>query len=215
MTYIAVVDDHVMVRKGLCALINSFSTYKVLFDSSNGQEFINGLKSQLPDIVLLDINMPVMDGYSTASWIRVNHPDIKVLALSTMDSESAIIKIISNGAHGYIQKDADTDELKEAFHDVMTKGYHYNDLVTRKVMKSIHALAAPDSQVNIFAKLTTRETDFIKLACSEKTYADIAAEMFVSERTVDGYREAVFRKLNVTTRVGLVIYAIKNNLVTP
>jgi len=213
--YIAVVDDHTMIRKGLVVLINLFPNYKVLFDAANGKEFINQLKPpHLPDIVLLDINMPEMDGYTTADWIRVNYPEIKILALSTMDAETTIIKMIRHGANGYILKDAETAELKQAFDDVLSKGFFYNDEVTRKVMRSINQLADEKSEINTFVKLTDRELEFIKLACSEKTYQQIAEEMFKSERTVDGYRDALFKKLNITSRVGLVIYAIKNNLVS-
>lgn len=213
--YITIVDDHTMIRKGLAALVNLFPSYKVLFDASDGKDFIEQLKPpHVPDIVLLDINMPKMDGYATASWIRANYPGIKIIALSTMDSETSIIKMIRHGACGYVLKDADTEELKLAFDEVMAKGFFYNEHVTRTVMRSINELANQQSEINALVKLTAKEMEFIKLACSEKTYGEIAKEMFVSERTVDGYRESVFRKLNVTTRVGLVIYAIKNVLVS-
>lgn len=213
--YVTIVDDHTMIRKGLVSLVNLFPFYKVLFDAADGRHFIEQLKPQhLPDIVLLDINMPHMDGYATANWIRVNHPSIKVIALSTMDAESAIIKMLRNGACGYLLKDADTDELKLALDEVMAKGFYYNDKVTRTVMRSIPGLTDEKSPVNTFVRLTDRELDFMRLACSEKTYQEIARDMNVSERTVDGYREALFKKLNVGTRVGLVLYAIKNGLVT-
>ncbi len=212
--YIAIVDDHTMFRKGLASLINLFPTYKVLFDAADGKDFIAQLKPpHLPDIVLLDISMPGMDGYATADWIRSNHPDIKVIALSTMDSETAIIKMIRHGARGYVLKDADTTELKAAFDDVLSKGFFYNETVTRKIMQSIHLLADEKSRVSAFVKLSDREVEFLKLVCSDKTYAQIAAEMFLSERTIDGYREALFQKLNVGSRVGLVMYAIKNGIV--
>ena len=212
--YIAVVDDHAMVRKGLVALINLFPYYKVLFDASNGKDFIKQLKEpHIPDIVLLDINMPEMDGYATASWIRIHHPQTRILALSTMDAETAIIKMVRHGANGYILKDAEPAELKLAFDEVLAKGYFYNEQVTRKVMQSIHQLANEESDLNAFVKMSDRELEFLQHACSEKTYQQIAGEMFVSERTVDGYRESLFKKLNVSSRVGLVIYAIRNNLV--
>src|ERR1700741_1113532 len=105
--YIAIVDDHTMFRKGLTALINLFPRYEVLFEASDGREMIERLKYQrLPDIILLDISMPGMDGYETASWLQQNHPDVYVLALSTMESEVSIIKMIRHGAKGYILKDA-------------------------------------------------------------------------------------------------------------
>jgi DNA-binding NarL/FixJ family response regulator len=212
--YITLIDDHAMVRKGLAELINMFPNYKVLFDAANGKDFINKLNPRhLPDIVLVDITMPEMDGYETAEWLRINYPEIKVLALSTMDSETSIIKMIRHGAKGYVLKGAEPSELKQAFDEVLTRGYFYNDLVTRKVMQSINHLVDERNPLPTFARLSDRELHFLKLACSEKTYQQIAKEMFVSERTVDGYRDALFKKLELSTRVGLVMFAIKNRLV--
>lgn len=214
MKKIAIVDDQVMIRKALSVLINMFPGYEVQLDAADGKDLQQQLQADhLPDIVLLDIVMPNMDGYETAGWLRDNYPDIKVLALSTMDADTAIIKMIKQGAKGYVLKDADPAELKLAFDEVLRQGYFYNELITRKVMSSIHALADEKSDLKSFAKLTDRELQFLRLACSEKTYQQIAAEMFVSERTVDGYREALCKKLNLNTRVGLVMFAIRNNLV--
>lgn len=212
--YITIVDDHAMFRKGLMMLINIFPDYKVLFDAANGKDLIRQLNPRhLPDIVLLDIKMPEMDGYETAEWLRINYPEVKVLALSTMDADTAIIKMIRHGAKGYILKDADPSELKLAFDEVINRGYFYNDLVTRKVMQSINHLVDERNPLSTFTKLSERELQFLKLACSEKTYQEIAKEMFVSDRTVDGYRDVLFKKLNLNTRVGLVMFAIKNGLV--
>jgi DNA-binding NarL/FixJ family response regulator len=208
---IALVDDHTMFRKGLAVLIGLFPGYKVLMDVNNGKEFIDQLDPDyLPDIVLLDIHMPVMDGYATAAWIHQHHPEIRVLALSTMDSDTTIIKMIQHGARGYILKDADPKELQTAFEEILAKGYYYNEMLTRKVIQSIHHGGSDSS---LFPKISDREMEFLKHACSEKNYQQIANEMFVSERTVDGYRESLFKKFNVSNRVGLVLYAIRNQLV--
>jgi len=210
--YIAIVDDHTMFRKGLAVLINLFARYRVILDVANGKELTEQLLPDLlPDIVLLDIHMPVMDGYATAAWLRSNHPGTRVMALSTMDSDMAIIKMIHQGARGYILKDADPKELQLAFDEILDKGYYYNEILTRKVMQSIHQENAESG--NGFPKLTDRELEFLHHACSEKNYQQIAREMFLSERTVDGYRESLFKKFNVSNRVGLVLYAIKNQLV--
>ena len=210
--YIALIDDHTMFRKGLAILINLFPGYKVMMDVGNGREFIDQLQpDHLPDIVLLDIHMPIMDGYATAAWLHANYPEIRLLALSTMDSDTTIIKMIHQGARGYILKDADPKELQIAFEEILAKGYYYNEVLTRKVIQSIH-MGGQDA-ANVLPRLTERETEFLKHACSEKNYQQIASEMFVSERTVDGYRESLFKKFNVSNRVGLVIYAIRNQLV--
>jgi DNA-binding NarL/FixJ family response regulator len=213
--YVAIVDDHTLFRKGLSSLINVFPDYKVLFDAATGKDFIAQLKPKsLPDIVLLDISMPEMDGYATCEWIKNNYPEIKVLALSTMDSDTAIIKMIKCGAKGYVLKDADLSELKLAFSELMRVGFFYNDIVSRKVIHSIHQLVDDNSNLNAFMNLSENELAFLKLSCSEKTYQEIAAEMFKSEKTIDGYRAEVFRKLNVGSRVGMVMYAIKNGVVS-
>jgi DNA-binding NarL/FixJ family response regulator len=212
--YIAIADDHTLFRKGLMSLINLFPGYKVLFDASDGKEFIELLKEKsLPDIALLDIVMPKMDGYATSKCLKINYPQIKVLALSTMDSDAAIIKMIRNGAKGYVLKDADPEELRQAFKEVLSSGYFYNDAITRKVMRSINDLDNLKADVFSFSSFNEREEQFVKLCCSEKTYKEIADEMFVSERTVDNYRESVFKKINVSSRVGIVMYAIKNGMV--
>jgi DNA-binding NarL/FixJ family response regulator len=212
LKYIALVDDHTMFRKGLAALINLFPRYRVLMDVSNGRDFIDQLtEERKPDIVLLDIHMPVMDGYATAAWLHENHPDIYVIALSTMDTDSTIIKMIHQGARGYILKDADPKELQTAFDEILAKGYYYNEILTRKVIQSIHQHHGETT--GILPKLTDREMEFLKHACSEKNYQQIASDMFISERTVDGYRESLFKKFNVSNRVGLVLYAIRNELI--
>lgn len=214
--YITIIDDHTMFRKGLVTLINFFPGYTVLSDASNGKDFIAQLNSKrLPDIVLMDISMPEMDGYATTGWLHKNYPNIKVLALSTMDSEAAIIKIIKSGAKGYVLKDAEPAELRIAFDEVISQGYFYNELITRKVMNAVAGLVDINHPVSVFAKLTDREIEFLKYACTEFTYKEIADKMFVSPRTIDGYRDDLFEKLNLKTRVGLVMYAIKNGIVNP
>ncbi|MBV9962576.1 MAG: response regulator transcription factor [Parafilimonas sp.] len=211
---IAIADDHTMFRKGLVVLINLFPNYGVLFDAANGKDFISQLNPKnLPDIVLLDINMPEMDGYSTAEWLTANYPEIKILALSTMDAETSIIKMIKSGAKGYVLKDAEPSELKLAFDEVMSRGYFYNELITRKIMSSINLLTDAKNTTATFVKLSEREIEFLKHACTELTYKEIADRMHVSTRTAEGYRDALCEKLGLKTRVGLAMYAIKNNLV--
>jgi len=213
--HIAIVDDHILFRKSLTVLIDLFPKYKVIYDASNGKDLIAQLKeTSLPDIVLMDINMPVMDGYSTTAWLRDNYPEVKVIALSTMESETAIIKMIKCGAKGYVLKDAEPEELKLAFEEVMSRGYFYNELISHKVLKSVHELTEPKNKVSLFASLSEREIEFLKLVCTELAYKEIADKLFVSVRTVEGYRDTLCEKLNLKTRVGLAMYAIKNNLVT-
>jgi len=211
--YIAIADDHSMFRKGLIALINLFPGYQVLFDAANGKELIGKLNpDQLPDIILMDINMPEMDGYAATEWLHNHYLEIKVLALSTMDSETAIIRMVKSGAKGYVLKDADTDELKLAFDEVLHRGYFYNETITRKVIQAVTTLTDANNKTGTFVNLSDREIEFLKFVCTELTYKEIADKMFVSARTIEGYRDALCEKLELKTRVGLAMYAVKNGL---
>ena len=215
MKTVALIDDHVLLRKGLANLIESFGGYKVLFQADNGKQFIESLhKGIVPDIVLIDINMPIMDGHETAIWIRENNFKISVLALSMYDDENSIIKMFKAGAKGYILKDCDPSELKTALQALVIKGFYYNEMITGKLIHTIGTLDEKEIQSRMLAKLNDREIAFLKLICSEYTYKEIAEKMFVSSRTVDGYRDALFEKLEVKSRVGLVMFAIKNSVIT-
>lgn len=213
MANIVLVDDHALLRKGLATLVKNLG-HGVLFEADNGKDFIENLKPKfLPDIVLLDINMPEMDGYQTANWIKANHPSIKTLALSMYDDENSIIRMLKNGAKGYLLKDSEPSELQAAITAIMNKGYYYSDLVSGKLINAINKIDDDGGELKNLIKLTNREIDFIKYACTELTYKEIAEELFVSPRTVDGYRGDLFEKLQVKSRIGLVIYAIKNGIV--
>ena|ERR1700754_2496803 len=211
---VAIVDDHSLFRKGLEGLVNDFPGVRVLFTATNGKDFIRQIGEHgLPDIVLMDISMPEMDGYETTLYLKENHPEVKVLALSSLESETAIIRMIRSGARGYVLKDVEPGDLRVAFEETLSLGFFYNDIVTKKIIRNINSAVDDTGELTTFAKLSKREIQFLRLVCSEKTYSQIAKELFVSERTVDGYREALFKKLELGSRVGLAMYAIKNNLV--
>ncbi|MDQ6762371.1 MAG: response regulator transcription factor [Bacteroidota bacterium] len=211
---VVLVDDHSLLRKGLANLIESFGEYKISFEADNGKDFIDKLKAKpSPHAVLMDINMPEMDGYQACLWLKNNHPEIKVLALSMYDNESAVIRMFKAGARGYILKDCHPSELKTALHSLITKGFYYSEMVTGKLIHTINSMDAEDSGIKNVVQLSEREISFLKLVCTESTYKEIAEQMFLSPRTIDGYRDDLFRKLNAKTRVGLVMYAIRNSIV--
>ncbi|MES1217620.1 MAG: response regulator transcription factor [Bacteroidota bacterium] len=210
---VALADDHVLLRNGLAGLINSFDDYEVIFEADNGADLQNKIKKdEAPDLVLMDINMPTLDGFATAEWLRQNFPLAKVLALSMYDNENSIIRMFKAGARGYILKDCEPAELKAALDSIIKKGYYYSELVTGKLIHSINKMD-DDAGIKNLSSLNERELEFLKYACTEMTYKEIADKMFLSPRTIDGYRDALFEKLNLKTRVGLVMYAIKNGIV--
>ncbi|ATL49983.1 DNA-binding response regulator [Chitinophaga caeni] len=206
---VALVDDHKLLRSGLANLIDTFDEYDVVFQADNGISMQQELKkAEEPDILLLDIDMPEMNGYETALWLKENAPNVKILALSMHDNEEAITRMLQRGARGYILKDTDPQELTKALQEVSENGYYFNDLVSGRFLHR-----ATNSTISEEPKLTEREIQFLKLAASEMTYKDIAAEMGLSSRTIDGYRDALFIKLDIKSRVGLVLYAIKYGIV--
>ncbi|WP_309641295.1 response regulator transcription factor [Flavobacterium sp.] len=205
---ITIVDDHVLFSRSLSFLIGSFKEFDVVGNYSNGKEFIQSFAKPdiMPDIVLLDLNMPIMDGVETMKWLKANQPGLKVIALSVNDDEGTIIKMITNGAKGYLLKDTHPKTLYEALLVTHNKGFYYSDMVSELLVNQL---------VNTGNKVTLkeREVEFIKLACTEKTYKEIASGMCLSPKTIDGYRENLFQKLEIKTRIGLVLYAIKNKIV--
>ncbi|HMH23052.1 MAG TPA: response regulator transcription factor [Puia sp.] len=212
---VALVDDHVLLRNGLAGLIRSFGEYAILFEAHNGTDFIRQLKPRyLPELVLLDINMPEMDGYETALWLKRNFPEVKILALSMYDTDNSIIRMLKNGAKGFILKDIEPCELKIALDSVIRKGFYYSEMVTGKLIHTINSLDEPEQKVRHLLTLNEREIEFLKMVCTELTYKEIADQMYLSPRTIDGYRDSLFEKLNVKTRVGLVLYAIRNGVVS-
>lgn len=210
----ALVDDHVLLRNGLANLLRNLD-HEVLFEADNGRRLMEKIDpTNLPNVVLMDINMPLMDGYETTAWLAATYPSIKVLALSMYDDENAIIRMIRSGARGYILKDSDPMELKAAIQSLLTKNYYHSEMVTGKLIHAINHIDEPSqSSVKDIIGINAREIEFLKWACTELTYKQIAEQMNLSVRTIDGYRDALFDKLNLKSRTGLVVYAIKHGIV--
>jgi len=208
---IIIVDDHVLIAKGLSKLIDSYPDYKVQQVFKNGLELVNYIEAgnPLPDLVMLDVKMPVMDGIATMEWIKDHKPELKVLVISVENDDDTIIKMVKNGAGGYLLKDVDPVNLKTALDIIIEQGYFYTEMVTNTL---VHSLNKEKPKPDITFK--ENELKLLKLVCEEKTYAEIADEMFLSPKTIDTYRQNLFAKLNVKSRIGLVIYAIKHGIVS-
>jgi two-component system, NarL family, invasion response regulator UvrY len=212
---LALVDDHTLFRKGLISLIEMVSNeYSILFEADNGLELQTKLDhSNQPDIILMDINMPGMDGFASVQWLNEKFPLINILVVSMIEKEETIVRMLKLGVKGYLCKDVEPKELGEALNAIMNKGFYYTDFITGKLVHSLQTGQESTAKAEALSLMNDREKDFLQLACSEYTYNEIAAKMFLSPKTIDGYRNALFEKLNVKSRVGLALYAVKHDLV--
>lgn len=209
ITTIALVDDHTLFRSGIKELLTKFKDYQVLFEAENGESFCEKIQSGLkPDIALIDMNMPKMDGLSTSKWIQNNFPDIKIMILSMMHDEKTVLKLIKAGAKGYLLKEADPEEFKTALAAIRRNDFYYPNYITQYFLN--HITKEPRAQLS---DLKNRDIEFLKLAATDLTYKEIADKMNVGVRTIDGYRDQLFEKYGVKSRVALVLYALKNNLI--
>ncbi len=206
---VVIVDDHLLFAQSLESLICNIEGYEVLAMLKNGKELTKYYlhKRKKPDLVLLDVKMPVMDGIQTMQWLKEHQPEQKVLALTMEDDEQTVISMLRAGARGYLLKDIHPDNFAFAMKMVIEQGFYYSERVEVALRRS----DVIEEGKTMADRLTDREWVFMKYACSELTYKDIAVEMKLSPKTVENYRESVFKKLEVKTRVGLVIYCMKNN----
>ena len=207
---LGIVDDHPIMRAGMVSLISEFDGLEIIFEASNGLEMQAQLqKGLLPDVILMDIRMKGMDGFDATAWLRDHYPTVRVLALSMIEEGDAVVMMLKNGACGFVLKESRPSEIVYAIKAVAERGYFLNDLVSGKL---IHSLQKPDICAPAF-QITEKEQTFIRLCCTELTYKEIAAQMGLSPNTIENYREAVFRKLDVKSRAGIILYAIKNKVV--
>lgn len=215
MLKIVLVDDHKLFRKSLSNWLSTQEQFNILFEANNGKEFIEKLDPQnLPEVVLMDISMPVMNGFEATEWLQQNYPQVKVLAISMYDAEMTIIKMLQCGAKGYLLKDTDPKELDLAITTIAAKGFYYSELVNSKLLHAINETNTKQRKSNNLLELNDREIELLKLCCTEFTYKEIAEQMNLSPKTIDGYREELFKKLSVQSRVGLAMYAIKAGIVS-
>ena len=211
---IALIDDHILVRNALSDLLKK-NNFEVVCEASNGKIFFDYLKhNDLPDIVLLDINMPEMNGYDTMEKIAKTYKEHKVIALSMYDSEQSIFRMIKAGAKGYLLKESQPKELIDAIETVYSKGFYYSDIVNIKLVKNLASIIhKEDKKVSSLLEFTPKEIETLHHFCTELSYKEIGSKLGVSSRTIESYRDALFEKTGINIRIGLVVYAIKTGVV--
>ena len=207
-TRIGIVDDQQLFLGALTTLVRTFPSFEVIVEAINGEDLTKKLEAIAvkPDIMLVDVKMPVMDGPATVKYLSKHFPAIKTVALSTMDDDRSILNMIRAGCCAYLAKGIQPAELEHALYEVHTKGIYNGDIVNNNYRR---LLTIEDTM----ATITQRELAFLKLASCDLTYKEIAKKMILSERTIDGYRESLFIKFRVKSRVGLVMEALRQNLI--
>jgi len=210
---IGLVDDHILIRDAIAAIVKSFDEFAVSIVADNGKEFIEKLNpTNIPEVLLLDLNMPEMDGHATIHWISKNHPEIKILVLTMYDAES-LIHLIKAGARGFLKKDVPPTELRHALQSILSNGTYCSHTITGRLFNLMKNQGSKNSTWGTVI-LNENEIAFLKYVATELTYKEIAQKMQISPRTIDNYRDALFLKLSVKSRVGLAMYAIKSGIVT-
>lgn len=204
---IAIADDHPLVRAGIISLIQSFPQFDIVAEADNGQQLLDQLNrlNQLPDICTIDVGMPVMDGYDTVAAIKANFPSIKCLAISVFDHEYSVVRMLLNGARGYLLKSSPVKYYVNAIEAIYNTGYYFSDTS----FKEIAAKAAQSP----YRLLTAKEIEFVGYCCSELSYKEIAARMFISQHTIYDYQKSIATKLGIRNRAAIVFFAMSTGLV--
>lgn len=207
------VDDHILLRNALARLITNFENCEVILEANNGHELLNKLDiTDLPDVILLDLNMPGMSGFETATWLYNNHPSIHILMLTMYESDQLLIRLLQAGVKGFLKKDIHPDELNFAISSVVQSGFYCSQQVSGK-MANFFRSNDGTSMILEKAMLTELEIDFLKFASSDLTYKEVAMSMRLNPRSIDGLRDSLFEKLEVKSRVGLAMWAIRQGIV--
>jgi DNA-binding NarL/FixJ family response regulator len=209
-TTVVIVDDHLLIAKALKEIVSSFDEFEVLYECENGVDLQNKItQNKIPNLILLDISMPRMNGFETTLWLKKNHPEVLIMALTMHDDDQSVIQMIRNGAKGYMLKNSHPIALRTALLGLVNNGHYYPDWASNIIFDSLN-----DSKIKkkINTHLTDREIEFLRHCSTEMSYKDIADKMCCSTRTVETYRDNLCEKLKLKTRVGLAVYALKNDL---
>lgn len=210
---IAIADDYKIYRDGLKVGLSADENMEIIAEADNGEDLMKVLETNSPDIILMDLKMPIMDGMEATKLVRKKYPSIKVLVVSMYEDDKFIIHLMENGANGYLLKNAEPDEIIKSIYAVYENGYYFNDVVNKALLKKLVLKNNLKPSFNQNIDLTEREQEVLKMICDEKTAAEIAKEIFLSPRSVEGIRQRLIEKIGVRNTAGLVMFAVKNGLV--
>lgn len=211
---IVVVDDHHLFRSGVVALLSDYEDMEVVLQATNGKDLLNQLKRNTPHVVLLDIEMPEMNGIQTTLALKKEYPNIKIIILTMHNEEEFIFDLMNKGANGFLPKDKSVDAVVDAIYCVMQKGYYYNDQITQAIIKGNSGNLKAPGLLNKASALTDREVEIVKLICEQKTNKEIGEMLFISARTVDNHKNNIFTKIGTKTTIGIVMFAMQSRLIS-
>jgi two-component system, NarL family, invasion response regulator UvrY len=210
---IAIANDHALLRSALASVINKTGNFSVVIEAANGNELMAKMQQGiLPDLILLDMSMALFDGYKTVQMLQTDYPEIHVIMLMRNHTEHAMIRLLQAGVKGFLTKETDINELRSAVNSVMNSGYYHTNHTTGKLINLFRK--GQEHSMLLSSIPSDREYRFLGLVCSERTYKEIAKEMGISPRAVDNIRDTLFTKLEVKSRVGLVLYAFRHGIQT-
>ncbi len=209
----AIADDHKIFRQGLRFALSDDHKLKLVGEAENGIMLLQVIEKQKPEVVLIDLKMPEMDGVEVTKQIRILYPEIKILILTMFEEEHFIMHLMEIGANGYLLKNAEPEEIKKAIHAVFENDFYFNDLVSNAMLRNIVQKKNIAARFKKEVKLNEKEIEILKLICKELTTAEIAKEVFLSQRRVEGIRSELLEKIGVRNTAGLVLYAVKNGIV--
>jgi DNA-binding NarL/FixJ family response regulator len=210
--HIGIVDDHLVLRQGLVSLLKEYDNLNIIISEDNGKELMAALKNSKPDIILLDIEMPVMNGREALEKIKIKYPKIKVIMMSQYFDDSYIVEFIKNGACAFLPKNCDIEKIVDAIHMVYEHGHYYDNKVSAAMAAMLKKSPSTINEVVPDTEFTKREVEILKLICAKKSNIDIAEELSLSVRTIEGHRYNISKKTNTSNTIELIEYAIHNNI---
>lgn len=209
---IAIADDYKIFREGIKKCIASDDTLQVIIEADNGEELLAQFADHMPDVVIMDLKMPVMDGIAATEIIRKKFPDVKVLVVTMYGEDKFIIHLMEIGANGYLLKNAEPDEIRRSIYAVYENGYYFTDIVNKALLKKLSIKNNIRPSFNRDIELSEQEVEVLKLICQEKTDEEIAKEISLSPQAVEDIQQNLIKKIGVRNIAGLVMYAIKNGI---
>lgn len=210
---VAIADDYKIFRDGLKVGLAADNELEVVLEADNGVELLSALPQYMPDVVLMDLKMPLLDGMEATKEIRKKYDFVKVLVVTMYEDDKFIIHLMEIGANGYLLKNARSEEIRQSIHMVYENGYYFNDLVNKALLKRLLIKGNIKPSFNKDVELTERELDVLKLICKEKTAAEIGKELYLSSRSIEGIRQRLIEKIGARNTAGLVMFAVKNGIV--